>query len=77
MSGYNHSFIWAAYFLCLLFDYSQCISTLVVALVSSLRETSILFAVLLGVLALKEKFTIDKVILVTFLVVGIVILYWP
>jgi multidrug transporter EmrE-like cation transporter len=32
---------------------------------------------LLSVLTLKEKFTIDKVILVTFLVVGIVILYRP
>jgi drug/metabolite transporter (DMT)-like permease len=47
-----------------------------VALVSSLRETSILFAVLLGVLALKEKFTLDKVILVILLVVGVAILYW-
>ena len=78
VSGYNHSFILGGLisFVCYLIVLSA-YQHLAVALVSSLRETSILFAVLLGVLTLKEKFTIDKVILVTFLVVGIVILYWP
>ena len=46
-----------------------------VALVSSLRETSILFAILLGVLFLREKMTIGKGALVFVLALGIVFLY--
>jgi len=46
-----------------------------VALVSSLRETSILFAILLGALFLKEKMTADKIALVLVLALGIVFLY--
>ena len=78
VSGYKHSFILGGLisFVCYLIVLSA-YQHLPVALVSSLRETSILFAVLLGVLTLKEKFTTDKVILVTFLVVGIIVLYSP
>ncbi len=77
LSGYRHSFILGGLisFVCYLIVLSA-YQHLPVALVSSLRETSILFAVMLGVLTLKEKFTMEKVILVTFLVAGIVILYW-
>jgi drug/metabolite transporter (DMT)-like permease len=46
-----------------------------VALVSSLRETSILFAILLGVLFLREKMTTDKFALAFVLALGIVFLY--
>jgi uncharacterized membrane protein len=46
-----------------------------VALVSSLRETSILFAILLSVLFLKEKMTTDKIALILVLALGIVFLY--
>jgi drug/metabolite transporter (DMT)-like permease len=46
-----------------------------VALVSSLRETSILFAILLGALFLREKMTTDKGALVFVLALGIVFLY--
>jgi uncharacterized membrane protein len=46
-----------------------------VALVSSLRETSILFAILLGVLFLREKMTREKTALVLVLAIGIVFLY--
>ena len=72
VSGYNHSFILGGLisFVCYLIVLSA-YQHLPVALVSSLRETSILFAVLLGVLTLKEKFTLDKVILVTLLVAGV------
>ena len=75
-SGYKHSFVLGGLisFVCYLIVLSA-YQHLPVALVSSLRETSILFAVLLGVLALKEKFTLDKVVLVTLLLVGVVILY--
>ena len=76
-SGYKHSFILGGLisFVCYLIVLSA-YQHLPVALVSSLRETSILFAVLLGVLALKEKFTLDKVVLVILLVLGVAILYW-
>jgi uncharacterized membrane protein len=46
-----------------------------VALVSSLRETSILFAILLSVLFLKGKMTTDKIALILVLALGIVFLY--
>ena len=73
----RHSFILGGLisFVCYLIVLSA-YQHLPVALVSSLRETSILFAVLLGVLALKEKFTLDKVVLVILLVAGVAILYW-
>ena len=45
-----------------------------VALVSALRETSILFAVLLGVVVLKEKLNWEKVFLVVTLFLGIAFL---
>ena len=45
------------------------------ALVSSLLETSILFAILLGALFLREKMTTDKGALVFVLALGIVFLY--
>jgi drug/metabolite transporter (DMT)-like permease len=48
-----------------------------VALVSSLRETSILFAILLGAVFLREKMTRDKTALVLVLALGIVFLYSP
>ena len=75
-SGYKHSFILGGLisFACYLIVLSA-YQHLPVALVSSLRETSILFAILLGVLVLKEKFTLDKVILAILLVVGVAILY--
>ena len=49
----------------------QAYQYLPVAVVSSLRETSIIFAVLLGVLVLKEKLTWEKICLVIILFLGI------
>ena len=45
-----------------------------VAVVSSLRETSILFAVILGVLVLKEKITPLKVIVILTIFCGVIVL---
>jgi drug/metabolite transporter (DMT)-like permease len=53
----------------------QAYQHLPVALVSSLRETSILFAILLSALFLKEKITTDKIALILVLALGIVFLY--
>lgn len=53
----------------------QAYQYLPVSLVSSLRETSILFAVVLGVLVLKEKFTWEKICLVIILFLGIAVLF--
>ena len=63
--GYQHSFILGGLisFVCYLIIL-QAYQHLPVALVSSLRETSILFAILLGALFLREKMTIDKAALV-------------
>ena len=74
--GYKHSFILGGLisFVCYLIILSA-YQHLPVALVSSLRETSILFAILLGVLFLREKMTIDKCALAFVLALGIVFLY--
>ncbi|MBP79879.1 MAG: hypothetical protein CL926_11490 [Deltaproteobacteria bacterium] len=74
--GYQHSFILGGLisFVCYLIILTA-YQHLPVALVSSLRETSILFAVLLGVLFLREKMTRDKTALVLVLAIGIVFLY--
>lgn len=74
--GYRHSFILGglisfACYLTILKAYQH----LPVALVSSLRETSILFAILLGALFLREKMTTDKIALALVLALGIVFLY--
>ena len=45
-----------------------------IAVVSSLRETSILFAVILGMFFLKEKISITKYFLIAGLFLGVVIL---
>ena len=45
-----------------------------IAVVSSLRETSILFAVLLGVFFLKEKINLTKSLLILGLFFGVIIL---
>ena len=76
--GYRHSFILGglisfACYLIILEAYKH----LPVALVSSLRETSILFAILLGAVFLREKMTRDKTALVLVLALGIVFLYSP
>ena len=74
--GYQHSFILGGLisFVCYLIILSA-YQHLPVALVSSLRETSILFAILLGVLFLREKMTTDKFALAFVLALGIVFLY--
>ena len=43
-----------------------------VAIVSSLRETSLLFAIILGAVLLKEKITVFKMIMIAFILCGIV-----
>ena len=45
-----------------------------IAVVSSLREASILFAVLLGLFFLKEKINLTKCLLILGLIFGVVIL---
>lgn len=45
-----------------------------IAVVSSMRETSVLFALLLGVVVLKERLTIDKIMLSVGILAGIFIL---
>ena len=50
-----------------------CLST-PVAVVSSLRETSVLFAVVLGVLVLKEKITLFKVAIIVTIFCGVIVL---
>ena len=45
-----------------------------IAVVSSIRETSVLFALLLGTLFLKEKITLQRLIVVFIIVLGIIIL---
>ncbi|MBL6596468.1 MAG: EamA family transporter [Candidatus Puniceispirillum sp.] len=45
-----------------------------VAVVSSLRETSVLFAVALGVLFLKEKMTLFKMVIILLIFSGVVVL---
>ena len=45
-----------------------------VAVVSSLRETSLLFAILLGAVLLKEKITPFKLIMVTSIFCGILVI---
>jgi uncharacterized membrane protein len=45
-----------------------------VAVVSSLRETSVLFAVVLGVLVLKEKITTFKIVIILTIFCGVIIL---
>lgn len=74
--GYRHSFIVGGLisFVCYLIIL-EAYKHLPVALVSSLRETSILFAILLSVLFLKEKMTTDKIALILVLALGIVFLY--
>jgi drug/metabolite transporter (DMT)-like permease len=74
--GYRHSFVLGGLisFVCYLIIL-EAYQHLPVALVSSLRETSILFAILLSVLFLKEKMTTDKIALILVLALGIVFLY--
>jgi uncharacterized membrane protein len=74
--SYRHSYILGGLisFICYL-SILHAYQHLPVALVSSLRETSILFAILLGALFLKEKMTADKIALVLVLALGIVFLY--
>ena len=76
--GYRHSFILGGLisFVCYLIIL-EAYKHLPVALVSSLRETSILFAILLGAVFLREKMTRDKTALVLVLALGIVFLYSP
>jgi len=45
-----------------------------VALVSSLRETSVLFAVGLGVVFLNEKLTLFKIMVILLIFVGVIVL---
>jgi len=45
-----------------------------IALITALRETSIIFALLIGILFLKEKFTILKVIATFVIFFGVVLL---
>ena len=45
-----------------------------VAVVSSLRETSVLFAVILGVLVLKEKMTPFKIAIIVTIFCGVIVL---
>jgi len=74
--GYHHSYILGGLisFVCYL-TILQAYQYLPVALVSSLRETSILFAILLGAMFLREKMTTDKTALALILALGIVFLY--
>tara|TARA_A100001015_G_scaffold263096_1_gene309816 strand:+ start:674 stop:958 length:285 start_codon:yes stop_codon:yes gene_type:complete len=50
-----------------------CLST-PVAVVSSLRETSVLFAVVLGVVFLKEKMTTFKIAIILTIFCGVIVL---
>jgi len=50
-----------------------CLST-PVAVVSSLRETSVLFAVGLGVVFLNEKLTLFKIMVILLIFVGVIVL---
>ena len=50
-----------------------CLS-LPVAVVSSLRETSVLFAVILGVLILKERVTLFKIAVILIIFCGVIVL---
>ena len=45
-----------------------------IAVVSSIRETSVLFALLLGTIFLKEKITLQRILVVFIIVLGIIIL---
>jgi len=74
--GYRHSFILGGLisFVCYLIIL-EAYQHLPVALVSSLRETSILFAILLSVTFLKEKMTTDKIALVLVIALGVAFLY--
>jgi drug/metabolite transporter (DMT)-like permease len=45
-----------------------------IAVVSSLRETSVLFALLIGVIFLKEKITLQKVFVIFIILFGIMVL---
>jgi drug/metabolite transporter (DMT)-like permease len=78
VTGYQHSFFFGGLisFVCYLIIL-EAYQHLPVALVSSLRETSIVFAILLGGMCLKEKMTVDKIALVLVLALGIVFLYSP
>jgi len=78
VNGYQHSFILGGLisFVCYLLIL-EAYQHLPVALVSCLRETSILFAIILGVLFLREKLTKEKAALVSVLALGIVFLYSP
>jgi len=44
------------------------------AVVSSLRETSVLFALLIGAIFLKEKITVQKVFVIFVILIGIMVL---
>ena len=45
-----------------------------VAIISSLRETSLLFAIILGAVFLKEKITMFKIIMIVSILCGILLL---
>ena len=74
-SGFELRFIFGGItsFICYLIIL-QAYQHLPVALVSSLRETSILFAVVLGIIVLKEKLAWEKIYLVIILFLGIAVL---